>query len=114
MTGTGAGMSEHIREAYAFLCNNYESGDEIIILGFSRGAFTARSIGGIIATIGLLTKRGLIDFYAIFKDWENQIKPGFVPQWKGNPTPKNRPITGPEYVNELGKVPRHSLNHVAG
>ena len=44
--GTGAGLSENIREAYAFLATNYEIGDEIILLGFSRGAFTARSIAG--------------------------------------------------------------------
>lgn len=68
----GEGISENIREAYAFICNNYNPGDQIFLIGFSRGAFTARSIGGLIASMGLLTKKGLGDFYPIFKDWENQ------------------------------------------
>ncbi|KAK4190350.1 hypothetical protein QBC35DRAFT_461086 [Podospora australis] len=39
----GLGISEDIRSAYSFICANYADGDEIILLGFSRGAFTARS-----------------------------------------------------------------------
>lgn len=69
--GTGEGIGEHIREAYGFLSNNYTPGDSIFLLGFSRGAFTARSIGGLIGGIGLLEKEGMPWFYAIFKDWEN-------------------------------------------
>ena len=63
----GEGISENIREAYAFICNNYEDGDEIFLVGFSRGAFTARSIGGLIASFGLLTRKGLAQFYPIFR-----------------------------------------------
>jgi len=61
-----------VREAYGFLCNNYEEGDEIILLGFSRGAFTARSIGALISQVGLLTYEGMENFYTIFSDWEQQ------------------------------------------
>ena len=39
----GEGLSENVCEAYNFLVNNYESGDEVYMFGFSRGAFTARS-----------------------------------------------------------------------
>ena len=73
----GEGISENIREAYAYICNNYEPGDDIFLIGFSRGAFTARSIGGLIASVGLLTKKGLADFYPIFKDWEHQNDPTY-------------------------------------
>ncbi|KAJ8119815.1 hypothetical protein ONZ43_g3317 [Nemania bipapillata] len=61
----------NIREAYAFLCANYVDGDEIVLLGFSRGAFTARSIGGMISDLGLLTREGMQFFYPIFKDMQN-------------------------------------------
>lgn len=61
-----------MREAYGFLCSNYEEGDEIILIGFSRGAFTARSIGALIHDVGLLNYKGMEDFYNIFKDWEKQ------------------------------------------
>ncbi|KAI0540875.1 hypothetical protein GGR58DRAFT_520988 [Xylaria digitata] len=67
----GVGLSENIREAYAFLCANYVDGDEIILLGFSRGAFTARSIGGMISDLGLLTRQGMEYFFPIFKDMQN-------------------------------------------
>lgn len=48
-----------VREAYSFLAANYCSGDEIILIGFSRGAFTARSVAGLIKDIGLLTREGM-------------------------------------------------------
>ncbi|KAL3419346.1 peptidoglycan binding domain containing protein [Phlyctema vagabunda] len=67
----GTGISENIREAYAFIANNYTPGDEIILIGFSRGAFTVRSVASMIRDIGLLTLEGMSNFYPIFKDQEN-------------------------------------------
>jgi uncharacterized protein (DUF2235 family) len=64
--GTGEGIGEHIREAYGFLSNNYTPGDSIFLLGFSRGAFTARSIGGLIGGIGLLEKEGMVQCIIAF------------------------------------------------
>lgn len=64
-------VTQNIREAYAFIANNYTPGDEIILIGFSRGAFTARSVAGMIRDIGLLTVQGMDTFYPIFKDQEN-------------------------------------------
>lgn len=49
----GRGLSENVREAYDFLVEQYVDGDAIFLFGFSRGAYTARSIGGLIATCGL-------------------------------------------------------------
>ncbi|KAK3333270.1 hypothetical protein B0T19DRAFT_448870 [Cercophora scortea] len=67
----GLGISENIRASYAFICANYCDGDEIIIIGFSRGAFTARSIAGMVSDIGLLTRAGMDYFYPIYKDTQN-------------------------------------------
>jgi hypothetical protein len=50
----GAGISKHICSAYHWLATQYETGDDIYIFGFSRGAFTARSLGGML-------RRGLLD-----------------------------------------------------
>lgn len=50
----GLGISRNIKRAYEFLVQSYEPGDEIWILGFSRGAFTARSLAGMIRDCGLL------------------------------------------------------------
>ena len=50
----GSGLSENIRQGYRWLMENYNDGDEIFVFGFSRGAFTARSLVGMIARCGLL------------------------------------------------------------
>jgi len=50
----GQGVYENIAEGYAFLMENYREGDQIFLFGFSRGAFTARSIGGLVTQFGLL------------------------------------------------------------
>lgn len=102
--GTGAGLSENIREAYSFLAMNYLPGDEIFLLGFSRGAFTARSIGAMISCVGLLTPKGMADFYQIFDDWENQAVPSFKTRFFDRPF-RNRPcVTDSAYVAELDRV----------
>ncbi|KUI64818.1 hypothetical protein VM1G_00297 [Cytospora mali] len=67
----GSGIAEHMRESYSFICANYVDGDEIVLIGFSRGAFTARSIAGMIGNLGLLTREGMIYFYPVFKDMQN-------------------------------------------
>jgi uncharacterized protein (DUF2235 family) len=70
--GLAIGLSENVREAYGFLAHNFQVSDngqpdEIYLLGFSRGAFTARSVGGLIASLGLLTKEAMEYFYYIFE-----------------------------------------------
>lgn len=57
--GLGAGISANIQSAYRFLANNYRQGDEIFLFGFSRGAYTARSLSGMLEEIGLLDKTDL-------------------------------------------------------
>ena len=50
----GWGLKRNVIELYSFLCQNYEEGDRIYIFGFSRGAFTARVLAGLICHQGLL------------------------------------------------------------
>ncbi len=57
----GWGLSRNIRQAYAFLCLNYEPGDRIFLFGFSRGAFTVRSLAGMVLDVGLLCRQRLLD-----------------------------------------------------
>lgn len=56
----GFGVFSNVRMAYRFLALNYEPGDEIFIFGFSRGAYTARSLAGMVGHVGLLTRKGLV------------------------------------------------------
>ena len=103
---TGAGLPEHVREAYAFIADNYREGDEIFLIGFSRGAFTARSIAGFIASVGLLTAKGMAFFYTVFKDWENRETPCYVSPWPNEPFPgKPKMITyDSQYAQRLESV----------
>ncbi len=50
----GKGLSENVADAYKWLIDEYTPGDEIFVFGFSRGAYTARSLTGFIAKYGLL------------------------------------------------------------
>ncbi len=50
----GYGLSHNIRNGYAFLAANYSEGDRVFLFGFSRGAYTARSLGGLIRNCGIL------------------------------------------------------------
>ncbi|KAJ5298413.1 uncharacterized protein N7443_006533 [Penicillium atrosanguineum] len=99
----GAGVSENIREAYSFIATNYEPGDEIVLVGFSRGAFTARSVAGLITEIGLLTSKGMEFLYPIFKDVENAKDPHYKDKFPTVPfSHKPRtPNNGREYKRRL-------------
>lgn len=58
---SGRGLGKNIREAYYEVCKHHEDGDKVFIFGFSRGAYTARSLGGMIYSCGLLQKNNLTD-----------------------------------------------------
>jgi uncharacterized protein (DUF2235 family) len=59
----GHGLEANIHGAYRFLVANYEKDDQIFLFGFSRGAFTARSIAGMVRNCGIL-KRESVRHYA--------------------------------------------------
>ncbi|MBL8770417.1 MAG: DUF2235 domain-containing protein, partial [Phenylobacterium sp.] len=52
----GAGLDDKIESAYRFLVLNYQPGDEIFVFGFSRGAYTARSLCGLIRKCGIVRR----------------------------------------------------------
>lgn len=52
----GVGLDHKIGRAYEFLCLNYEPGDRIYIFGFSRGAYTARSLAGLLRRAWILRR----------------------------------------------------------
>ncbi|OCH95705.1 hypothetical protein OBBRIDRAFT_787909 [Obba rivulosa] len=49
-------LNAHVMGGYEFLMQNYQAGDKICLFGFSRGAYTARALAGMIHKIGLLPK----------------------------------------------------------
>lgn len=101
---TGEGLSNNIREAYNFICSNYHRDDEIILLGFSRGAFTARSISTLIKQLGLLTPKGLSHLVEICNDWEHQNVKGWRSQYSEEPWPDRPPFGTQEYKDKLHEL----------
>ena len=83
-------------EAYNFLVTNYGPGDEIFIFGFSRGAYTARSLAGFICQVGLLTPLLMDHFFDIYKVYRERGEKRFdQTEW----------ATGQLEPGELGTVP---------
>jgi len=101
--GFGFGLEQNVRDAYNWLVQNYSDGDantpadEIYIFGFSRGAYTARSLVGFIAKCGLLrhaaplTVSELWEDYAILGRRDEQRKSIWDKLFK-RPTAQIRPI----------------------
>ncbi|MBV9281455.1 MAG: DUF2235 domain-containing protein [Chloroflexi bacterium] len=62
----GWGLSRNVLDAYRFLAEQYESDDDIFLFGFSRGAYTARSVAGLIRNCGLLKREHLDQLSAAY------------------------------------------------
>jgi uncharacterized protein (DUF2235 family) len=72
--GFGLGISDNIKEGYKFLVSNYSPGDEIYIFGFSRGAFSARSLAGLIYNLGILKRNKLYLVNEVYRRYRDRSK----------------------------------------
>ncbi len=52
----GAGFRDNVLDAYRYLMETYDDGDHVYLLGFSRGAYTARALAGLLHGYGLLCR----------------------------------------------------------
>jgi hypothetical protein len=87
----GVGISRHIQSAYHWLGTNYDDGDEIYLFGFSRGAFTARSIGGLLG-------RGLLDLHNLDpKQAWARVKAAYDAYRQRNSSLENRDWAGDDW-----------------
>lgn len=100
---TGVGVKENIREAYTYVAANWSPGDEIFLMGFSRGAFTARSVGALIGALGLLTRQGLPHFGEIFEDYQHRSSDRYAPGLQDIPFSNKGPFDD-HYVHELERL----------
>lgn len=71
----GQGLEGNVIEAYNFCVLNYNPGDKIMCFGFSRGAFTARTIAGLISDVGICYKKDLNKFPDLWAEYK-KVKPG--------------------------------------
>lgn len=74
----GIGLFNKIKQAYTKISQVYESGDQVYVFGFSRGAYVARSLAGMIVACGLPTKNftdDLVDTaFQAYRDKENRAQ----------------------------------------
>ena len=114
------GITQNIEDAYTFLMDTYEDGDRVYIFGFSRGAFTARALAGMLHKCGLLKKnnKNLLRYatrmYRFEKDEETyksfketfcrECKPHFIGVWD---TVKSVGVLAPK---KWSKFPNSKLN----
>lgn len=71
--GTGDGLIVNVVEAYNFLVNNYSPGDQIFCFGFSRGAYTARAVAGLVTDIGILKPENMQQFAPLFAVYKSNL-----------------------------------------
>ncbi|EGP85565.1 uncharacterized protein MYCGRDRAFT_30969, partial [Zymoseptoria tritici IPO323] len=60
--GIGWGLDADVTQIYDFISNNYQPGDELFFFGYSRGAFTVRSVAGLVSNIGVLSSTNMSHF----------------------------------------------------
>lgn len=64
---TGWGLARNVRQLYREVCRNYDPGDSIYLFGFSRGAFTVRTLAGLIYRCGILDMNAIPTAHALKK-----------------------------------------------
>ena len=93
----GEGLDPNIQRAYQWLMSEYDDGDKIYLFGFSRGAFTARSLAGLIGKCGLLWPGAR---FSVPQTFERYRRGNEVPALY-NLTSKTHPIATPTDEDKL-------------
>jgi len=83
----GKGVEQNVLDAYRFIAHNYQPGDEIYCFGFSRGAYTARALGGMLHAIGLLPKDELHALSTAYKFYRTPPNKRDAQSYAHNPRP---------------------------
>ncbi|KIK60797.1 hypothetical protein GYMLUDRAFT_200122 [Collybiopsis luxurians FD-317 M1] len=73
----GHHLDAHVMSGYEFLMQNYSIGDKICIFGFSRGAYTARALAGMIHKVGLLPRHNLQQVPFAYKMYSREDETGW-------------------------------------
>lgn len=69
----GEGIDRNIKQLYSFLVLNYQAGDEIYLFGYSRGAYTVRSLAGMLDVCGLVRGADLEFVHEAYEVYRNKL-----------------------------------------
>ncbi|OUS10567.1 hypothetical protein A9Q90_00990 [Gammaproteobacteria bacterium 54_18_T64] len=98
----GKGVEQNVLDAYRFIANNYQQGDEIYCYGFSRGAYTARALGGMLHSIGLLPKDELHHLSSAYKYYRTPPQKREMMAYEDNHKPEIKLMAVWDTVGALG------------
>ncbi len=83
----GAGLEKNVMDGYRFLVHNYEPGDKIYLFGFSRGAYTVRSLSGLINNCGILKGEQayrIEEAFDLYKNPRYKPKSDYSKNWRAD------------------------------
>lgn len=89
-------LYQHVIDGYKYLMQTYQDGDQISIFGFSRGAYTARALAGMIHSVGLLPKHNIENIPFAYQVYEASTEDQLIPSPNDMSEKKS---TRPENVN---------------
>ena len=72
---TGRGINKNVQDSYRFIVQNYDPGDQLYFFGFSRGAYTVRSLAGFMNNCGVLQRKHANRIHEAFELYKSPIKP---------------------------------------
>ena len=98
----GKGIEQNVLDAYRFIAHNYQQGDELYCFGFSRGAYTARALGGMLHCIGLLPKDELYSLPLAYKYYRTAPQQRNTQTYAENIKPEIRLMAVWDTVGALG------------
>jgi len=90
--GFGAGLEKNVMDGYRFLVHNYEPGDEIYLFGFSRGAYTVRSLCGLINNCNILKgaeSNRIEEAFELYKNPEYTPMSDYAVNWRNEHSIEN-------------------------
>jgi len=72
---TGRGINKNVQDAYRFLVQNFDPDDELYFFGFSRGAYTVRSLAGLMNNCGILMREHANRIHEAFELYKSPVHP---------------------------------------
>jgi len=81
----GQGLEKNVMDGYRFLVHNYEPGDKIFLFGFSRGAYTVRSLCGLLNNCHILKGaegKRVEEAFELYKNPKHKANGEFSNNWK--------------------------------
>lgn len=125
--GLGVGISRNIADCYEAIIKLYEPGDRIFLFGFSRGAYTARCVGGVMNLCGVPTKtpttafvprcgkdlRAIADTAArtVYEHGAGRDRAKFEPERGASKALSSRLWLGPRRPRERGAIFHRSIRY---